>query len=275
MSRKCAASRRRDALRRNSGYCDTFGCWRRIRRVKREYLVDLIVDLRACLAGRKDAWDAFVRASAPVIYAAVQRSIRSRRLGVTHPGDVDDRVQDVYVRLLREDARLLRTFDPRRASLATWLSIIARTVVHEHFQKKRLPTVALNEGDPDSSIPPTSAQHTKSPSSRHEQPTPNVSLDILTVQQRQVIEMLFDQDLSVEQAAARLGVDPQTIRSAKHKALTRLREAMFGEQGHAPPPDAPEALNAPEGRRNPPPAPSPPQPRASPSARQSPPRKTR
>ena len=46
--------------------------------------------------------------------------------------------------------------------------------------------------------------------------------------------MLFDEDMSVEQAAARLNVDPQTIRSEKHKALTRLREAMFGEQTSEP-----------------------------------------
>jgi hypothetical protein len=38
----------------------------------------------------------------------------------------------------------------------------------------------------------------------------------------------------VEQAAARLGVEAQTIRSAKHKALTRLRKRLsnhvFGPQ---------------------------------------------
>jgi len=171
--------------------------------------VDLQVDLRACLAGRKDAWDGFVRASAPVIYAAVQRACKSR--GTIQQTDIDDRVQEVYIRLLREESRLLRTFDAQRASLATWLSIIARTVVHEHFQKKRMPTSGLDADDLDPAMMANESRDSHSGGW-----APPVSLDILTPQQRQVIEMLFEQDMSVEQAAARLGVDPQTIRSAKH-----------------------------------------------------------
>lgn len=183
--------------------------------------MDLQVDLRGCLAGRKDAWDDFVRASAPVIHAAVQRACRSR--GSMHQSDIDDRIQEVYVRLLREEAKLLRNFDPKRASLVTWLSIIARTVVHEHFQKKRMPTTGLDADNLDPAVI-TSDDHANPP---YAELSPPVSLDVLTAQQRQVIEMLFEQDMSVEQAAARLQVDPQTIRSAKHKALSRLREAMF------------------------------------------------
>ncbi len=38
--------------------------------------------------------------------------------------------------------------------------------------------------------------------------------------------LLFDEQLSVAEAAAFIGVDEQTIRSTKHKALTRLREKL-------------------------------------------------
>jgi len=62
-----------------------------------------------------------------------------------------------------------------------------------------------------------------------------------------VIEMLFQQGLSVEAAAARLGVEQQTIRSAKHKALTRLREAL---KAHLESPEDAES----GGYRRPPPA---------------------
>lgn len=199
--------------------------------------MDLQIDLRGCLAGRKTAWDGFVRAAAPVIYAAVLRACKSR--GSFQQTDIDDRVQEVFVRILREECRLLRTFDPKRASLATWLSIIARTVVHEHFQKKRLPATSLVADNLDPSMM-ASANSTPA----HPEPwSPPVSLDILTAQQRAVIEMLFEQDLSVEQAAARLGVDPQTIRSAKHKALTRLREAIA--KGQHPDEDRPGSRSDP------------------------------
>ena len=47
--------------------------------------------------------------------------------------------------------------------------------------------------------------------------------------------MLFEEDMTVAQAAALIGVDEQTIRSTKHKGLTRLREHMAtegDEEGH-------------------------------------------
>src|SRR3954470_3593121 len=118
--------------------------------------------------------------------------------------DIDDRVQDVYVRLLQHDSRLLRNFDPKRASLATWLSLIARTIVHEHFQKRSLNALPLVDHDGVAGAAPP--------------PVPNESitislamLSILSDQQRLVIQMLFEQHMTVEQAAHRLGVDPQTI----------------------------------------------------------------
>ncbi len=174
------------------------------------------VDLPSCIAGRKDAWDQFVCASAPVIYAAVRKSLRARG---KNAGEIADRVQDVYVRLLREDCRLLRTFDPQRASLATWLTLIARTVVHEHARRKSLPTTHLDA--PDATLAATTGG-----ASRYDEPSltlDDLPLNLLTAQQRQIMDMLFREGLSVDQAAQRLGVEPQTIRSAKHKALTRLR----------------------------------------------------
>ena len=38
-----------------------------------------------------------------------------------------DAAQDVFVRLCAGDFRLLKTYDPARASLATWLAVVARS----------------------------------------------------------------------------------------------------------------------------------------------------
>jgi RNA polymerase sigma-70 factor (ECF subfamily) len=177
------------------------------------------VDLPSCIAGSKRAWDDFVRVAAPVIYAAVRRALRARG---RPQQETDDRVQEVYMRLLRDDCRLLRTFDPRRAALSTWLTLIARTVVHEHVRRKRLPTVEV-DGLANMARTPSAADAAAPTSGRDNPPIP---MSLLSDQQRQVIEMLFHHGLTVEQAAARLRVQPQTIRSAKHKALTRLREHL-------------------------------------------------
>jgi RNA polymerase sigma-70 factor (ECF subfamily) len=199
------------------------------------------VDLPSCIAGSKRAWDDFVRASAPVIYAAVRRALRSRHIDAAQTAD---RVQDVYVRLLREDCKLLRTFNPARASLVTWLTLIARTVVHEHARRRTLATLPIEGREP--AAPPHNPE-TDSPAYASAAPLSQFPLQLLSDQQRQVIEMLFQQGLSVEAAAARLGVEQQTIRSAKHKALTRLREAL---KAHLETPDDAES----RGYRSPPPA---------------------
>jgi len=179
------------------------------------------VNLPACIAGDKDAWDDFVRAAAPIIYAAVRRSMRHRG-GASQ--EINDRVQDVYVRLLREDCRLLRTFDPKRASLPTWLTLISRTVVHEQMRKHKQHTVSLNGFE-------------RAPGSEGVRESGKGAADVrlpismLSPLQKRVLELLFDHGLSVEQAAARLQVEAQTVRSAKHKALTRLREHLGMDSG--------------------------------------------
>jgi len=39
-----------------------------------------------------------------------------------------------------------------------------------------------------------------------------------------VLRLLFDEEMSVSEAAAVLGVDAQTVRSTKHKAIRKLRD---------------------------------------------------
>ncbi len=62
---------------------------------------------------------------------------------------------------------------------------------------------------------------------------PEIPLHVLSARQRLVMTLLFDEQLSVAEAAGFIGVDEQTIRSTKHKALTRLREHL-GEKGTDP-----------------------------------------
>ena len=165
--------------------------------------------LQACLDGDKHAWDSFVDRYAPVIYAAVRRVA-----GSTHDAaDVEDVVQDVFLRLVRRDFHLLRTFDPARASLPTWLTLVARSVAIDAVRRRRTDAVCLEGLDP-----------AVEPANPAEGDPIELPLNLLTTRQRLVLRMLFEQDLSVLEAARLIGVDEQTIRSTKHKALSRLRD---------------------------------------------------
>jgi RNA polymerase sigma-70 factor (ECF subfamily) len=186
--------------------------------------VQVNVDLERCIRGDKQAWDDFVRASAGLIYAGVQRALRGRE---DLDGGIDDRVQDVFLRLLRNDRRLLRQYDPSRAALSTYLTLITRSVVREHLQRRRLPTIPLEVDQP---ARPVGASTPADPGSPGGPGSPDGSeklpahlLNGLTDRQRTVLRMLFEDNLSVVEVATRLQIDPQTVRSAKHKAIMRLR----------------------------------------------------
>jgi RNA polymerase sigma-70 factor (ECF subfamily) len=56
---------------------------------------------------------------------------------------------------------------------------------------------------------------------------------LLSARQALVLELLYRRDLEVSDAAQIMQVDPQTVRSTHHKALTKLR-AHFREIGEVP-----------------------------------------
>lgn len=181
------------------------------------------VDLDACIRGDKHAWDAFVGRWAGVIHAAVQRAFQGGR-GAAARADVEDTVQDVFLRLVKDDCRLLRSYDANRASLSTWLTLVARSTAIDRLRRKRPPpTVPLEQG-----------RHAESSREPRSTGGPDVPLHLLSARQRLVMTLLFDEQLSVAEAADFIGINEQTIRSTKHKALTRLREHLGGEKGISP-----------------------------------------
>ena len=173
------------------------------------------IDLDACIRGDKKAWDAFVQRWAGVIHAAVQRAFHGGR-GAAARAEVEDPVQDVFMRLIKDEYRLLRSYDATRASLSPSLTLVARSTAIDRLRRKRTPTLPL---EPDDGRPAPVVR-------KHAADTPQIPLHLLSGRQRLVLKLLFDEQMSVAEAAGLIGVDQQTIRSTKHKALTRLREHL-------------------------------------------------
>ena len=90
--------------------------------------------VRAC-AGSKDerAWAEFIRRFQAVIAAAVLRT--ARHWGEPSRPQLDDLIQDTYLKLCDNDSRLLRSFQPRQEdSIYGFLKVVAANVVHDHFK---------------------------------------------------------------------------------------------------------------------------------------------
>ena len=90
--------------------------------------------------------------------------------------------------------------------------MIARSTAIDNLRRRReLPT------------PPTPETESEIAEAPNEKAGPKIPEGLLSGRQKLVLTLLFDKEMAVDQAAALLQVTPQTIRSTKHKALTRLR----------------------------------------------------
>ena len=127
--------------------------------------------------------------------------------------EVEDLAQEVFLRLCKDNFRLLRSYDPARAGLSTWITIVARSTARDAIRRYRpilVPIEAIPEGR--LAIDPV-------------EPVLKLKLPetLLSPRQREILTMLYDRDMEVSEVAAALGIDPQTVRSAHHKAMVKLR----------------------------------------------------
>lgn len=166
----------------------------------------------ALLNGDPTAWEAFVRRYGGLIVAAVRGL-------APEPGEIEDLMQDVFVRLCKDDFRLLRSYDASRAGLSTWITIVARSTARDAMRRHRpvsVPIEAVPEGR--LAIDPV-------------EPVRKLKLPeaLLSPRQREILTMLYDRDMEVSEVASALGIDPQTVRSAHHKAMIKLRAHFRAE----------------------------------------------
>lgn len=172
-------------------------------------VTDQAEELERLVAGDKQAWDRFVQRHARVIYAAVQK----RLVPAGRAAEADDVAQDVFVRLCSRDFKLLRNYDPARAKLTTWLTVITTSVTIDHLRRQSAPTTDLDQ-TPERflAVEPKLPERVKIPA------------ELLSPRQALVLELLYRRELEVSEAAEVMGVNPQTVRSMHHKALVKLRE---------------------------------------------------
>ncbi len=158
------------------------------------------------MRGEKAAWDAFVRRYGGLVVAAVRGVAMAQ-------AEVEDLTQEVFLRLCKDDFRLLRSYDPARASLSTWLTIVARSTARDGLRRRRAEAVPI-EAVPEAQLaidPVEPVQRLKLPEA------------LLSPRQREILAMLYDRDMDVAEIARALGIDPQTVRSGHHKAMVKLR----------------------------------------------------
>ena len=90
--------------------------------------------VKACAGSMNPAlWQEFIRRFQRVIATAVLRT--ARHWGEPTRQEVDDLVQETYLKLCDDDSRLLRSFESRHPdAIFGFLKVVAANVVHDHFK---------------------------------------------------------------------------------------------------------------------------------------------
>jgi len=169
------------------------------------------IDLDGCIKGDPESWHRFCEDTIGLVVAAIRRTCPSHRTPAGE--DLDDLVQAVYLKLLKNDRRLLRQYDPSRAKISTWITLISRSVTIDALRKREHPGIELN-----------TELASENPAAFKSASAEVLPTHLLTARQRLILSMLFEDEMDVATVAQALNIHPQTVRSTKHKAMQRLRE---------------------------------------------------
>ncbi|MCG8531993.1 MAG: sigma-70 family RNA polymerase sigma factor [Desulfovibrionales bacterium] len=166
-----------------------------------------------CLNGNQTAWNRFVATYGAVITHAVTWTL-------THHGSAkdaaDDIVQDIFFRLIKSEYTLLAKWDANRGTLKTWLAVLSRSATIDFLRTDRTYMYdAIEEHE-----------HIVDEASTLLD-LPELPLNVLSTRQKSVLQCLYGEELTPVEAAAKLDIHPQTIRSIHHTAIQKLRAAMF------------------------------------------------
>jgi RNA polymerase sigma-70 factor, ECF subfamily len=179
------------------------------------------------LSNDERAWRTFHQVYQSRLHGAISRVTRRfpQLSGADH---VDEIYGTLCLRLLSDDKRRLRSFDPGRGTpLGAWLCTLAKNSAHDFLRSRQRQPWLARQGDELSELEPRSE-------------TPD-AFSVCDMREReQLLEQLLatlserDQEfmraylegLEPEEIASELGISVSTVYSKKHKILARLENAL-------------------------------------------------
>jgi RNA polymerase sigma-70 factor (ECF subfamily) len=161
--------------------------------------------------GDRNAIAALYRAYAEAIYRYVSYRIPDAAAA-------EDLTAEVFLRMVEG----LPAYTPNGAPFEAWLYRIAAARVADHYRRQaRRPQEALSDEEPDrAELPERALQEAE------EQDELRIALGQLSDEQQDILLLRFVERKSHAEVAERLGKSVTAIKSAQHRALTRLAELM-------------------------------------------------
>lgn len=185
--------------------------------------------LARCRRGDPDAWDHLFDAH----YAAASRFIAQFSPTLTHE-DIEEIAQETFITVIRN----LPGFR-QNCQFQTWLFRIAANKARDFVERQRAQKrgggatpISLDAENPDTGLRLDPASNAPAPdetlASRENFQSLHESLVELGDPCRETIELRYFGDLSYEEIAAALNMNPKTVSSRLSKCLDKLQEILKG-----------------------------------------------
>ena len=177
--------------------------------------------LQRCLAKSPGSWNDFVDRYLSLIYHVIQHTshLRSARL---NPEDVEDIAAEVLLQIVSDDYKVLRQFKGV-ASLATYLTVIARRITIHELNRRQTVREQLRTGDVGDSqeLPDDSPAAQKGIESLEEVES---LLRKLRGRDREVVRLFYLEGRTYEEISTELNIPVNTVGALLTRARAKLRE---------------------------------------------------
>lgn len=136
--------------------------------------------------------------------------------------EAEDLTQDIFLNLARS------AFDPRRGSLRTYLSILARSRCLDRLRSWRSRQRSLERGRVELQGNPAADPALEQLAQAEQVVEVQTALAELSESQRQVLKMAYYEGMSQTEIAKQLDLPLGTVKARARRGLLRLRELLGG-----------------------------------------------
>ncbi|MBR2764676.1 MAG: sigma-70 family RNA polymerase sigma factor [Blautia sp.] len=139
-----------------------------------------------------------------------------------HRERAEDLVSDIFIKAMTH----YDSYDPSKASVRTWLTNIARNTVIDEFRKTGVRGNSVSLDDDENTVDPSYEDEYDIYQVERENQVKKL-LSMLKPDERELLSMIYFQDMKNEEIAAILGINAKAV-SARHHRLLAKCQTMAG-----------------------------------------------